>query len=134
MKLGCIKIAHQRQRPNVGVIQLQPKKEKKMPKTENVIEMNQPKRGTVNLKTFAQLWKSANSLNEARENVRSVYPWMDDKQISSQAATIRKNVKKVLDAMVERGELTQEEAESKNLQTYRSQRNWESIAMDILDL
>ncbi len=105
-----------------------------MPKTENVIEMNQPKRGTVNLKTFAQLWKSANSLNEARENVRSVYPWMDDKQISSQAATIRKNVKKVLDAMVERGELTQEEAESKNLQTYRSQRNWESIAMDILDL
>ena len=126
--------AHQRQRSDVGVIQLQPKKEKQMPKTENVIEMNKPKRSNVNLKTFAKLWKDASSLDEARENIRSVYPDLDDKQISSQAATIRKNVKKVLDKMVERGELTQEEAEAKNLQTYRSQRNWDAIALDILDL
>lgn len=105
-----------------------------MPKTENVIEMNKPKRSNVNLKTFAKLWKDANSLDEARENIRSVYPDLDDKQISSQAATIRKNVKKVLDKMVERGELTQEEAEAKNLQTYRSQRNWDEFTLDLLNL
>tara|TARA_Y100001973_G_C5175332_1_gene321541 strand:+ start:292 stop:651 length:360 start_codon:yes stop_codon:yes gene_type:complete len=92
-------------------------------------------RKPVDMKTFIQLWNSATSVDDARKRVQSEYPHMSDTQVTTQAATYRKGFRVALQKLVDAGRITAEQAEAKNLQTFRKRSvDYDACVADMLGL